>query len=170
MFCLRITANESVPGANGVCHGTCVVAGCTSADTQSPVWLQLRTGYILSSGSLSTVPKRESDDYSLQRARKRERRENREGVNAWTKARLCISGIKDVSSLLFFLILILLHFSSDTLAMSFQRERESCILNNEGTIVQKTLHSSYGMIRRQYLMRSYDGQFWPRKAYPVWLV
>lgn len=56
--------NESIPGAM-VCAMRRVVAGCTSADIQSPVWLQLRTGYILSSGSLSTVPKRESDDYSF---------------------------------------------------------------------------------------------------------
>lgn len=77
----------------------CVVASCTPADTRSPVWLQLRTGYILSSGSLSTVPKRESDDYSrgARGARGKEKGEKMEGkVNACTKARLCI-GIKDVS-------------------------------------------------------------------------
>lgn len=66
---------------------------------RSPDWLQLRTGYILSSGSLSTVPKRESDDYSrgARGARGKEKGENMVGrVNACTKARLYIR-IKDVS-------------------------------------------------------------------------
>lgn len=78
----------------------CALASCTPADTaRSPDWLQLRTGYILSSGSLSTVPKRESDDYSCgtRGARGKEKGEKMVGrVNACTKARLCI-GIKDVS-------------------------------------------------------------------------
>lgn len=91
-------APRCVPRRRGTAR---VVAGCTPADTRSPVWLQLRTGYILSSGSLSTVPKRESDDYSrgTRGARGKEKGERMVGkVNACTEARLCI-GIKDVQRL-----------------------------------------------------------------------
>lgn len=77
--CTQFVCNwngESAPGAM-VCARRCaMVCGCwLPADAQSPVWLQLRTGYILSSGSLSTVPKRESDDYSTERTREGERGE-----------------------------------------------------------------------------------------------
>lgn len=99
---VRNWSDESAPGA--------MVCGCwLSADAQSPVWLQLRTGYILSSGSLNTVPKRESDDYSQSahaRYREREKDGGKRGkereVNTCTKARLCI-GRKDVQRRSFFL-------------------------------------------------------------------
>lgn len=109
-----------------VCAWRCAtVRGCwLLADAQSPVWLQLRTGYILSSGSLSTVPKRDSDDYS-QRAstRDRERRGGKERkVNTCTKARLCI-GRKDVQRglPLFFLFFFIPPSSDLLLLLVYQR-------------------------------------------------
>lgn len=91
-----------------------MVRGCwLLADAQSPVWLQLRTGYILSSGSLSTVPKRESDDYShgVVHTSDRERSEGKEReVNTCTKARLCI-GRKDVHRFFLFFFLFLYSLS-----------------------------------------------------------
>lgn len=95
---LGTTGDESVPGAT-----VCARQLHTGRYPRSPDWLQLRTGYILSSGSLSTVPKRESDDYSCgaRGARGKEKGEKMVGrVNACTKARLCI-GIKDVFPHLF---------------------------------------------------------------------
>jgi len=127
---------------------------------RSPDWLQLRTGYILSSGSLSTVPKRESDDYSCgaRGARGKEKGEKMVGrVNACTKARLCIR-IKDVSPHSFvsffpflFSFFFFFYFNPTTSSgTTLSTARVAYLVE----AVQKTLRSE---LRRQYLMRSYDG-------------